>query len=159
MKPVQQPSIPVYFGGSSDAAIEVAGKHADIYALWVKLTHRWARRSAGCAIPPPGMDAIRRRSGSASRFARSGARPKTGLGSRPCDLSRPSRGLAAKSLSDHPTTSPANTGSKAAADVTLRVGDQKGGNHSLLQAPGELDRLLIGLNGANLGSPRRCSNR
>lgn len=27
-------SIPVYFGGSSDEAIPVAGKHADIYALW-----------------------------------------------------------------------------------------------------------------------------
>ncbi len=26
--------IPLYFGGSSDAAIEVAGKHADVYALW-----------------------------------------------------------------------------------------------------------------------------
>ena len=26
--------IPVYFGGSSDAAIAVAGKHADVYALW-----------------------------------------------------------------------------------------------------------------------------
>jgi len=26
--------IPLYFGGSSAAAIEVAGKHADVYALW-----------------------------------------------------------------------------------------------------------------------------
>ena len=34
MKPVQAPHIPIYFGGSSDAAIPVAGKHADIYALW-----------------------------------------------------------------------------------------------------------------------------
>lgn len=34
VKPVQQPHLPVYFGGSSDAAIAVAGKHADIYALW-----------------------------------------------------------------------------------------------------------------------------
>ena len=31
---VQQPRIPVYFGGASPAAIEVAGKHADVYALW-----------------------------------------------------------------------------------------------------------------------------
>jgi alkanesulfonate monooxygenase len=30
----QQPRIPIYFGGASDAAIEVAGKHADVYALW-----------------------------------------------------------------------------------------------------------------------------
>ena len=31
---VQQPRIPIYVGGASDAAIEVAGKHADVYALW-----------------------------------------------------------------------------------------------------------------------------
>jgi alkanesulfonate monooxygenase len=30
----QQPRIPIYFGGASEAAIEVAGKHADVYALW-----------------------------------------------------------------------------------------------------------------------------
>jgi alkanesulfonate monooxygenase len=29
-----QPRIPIYFGGASEAAIEVAGKHADVYALW-----------------------------------------------------------------------------------------------------------------------------
>lgn len=34
VKPVQKPYLPIYFGGSSDAAIEIAGKHADIYALW-----------------------------------------------------------------------------------------------------------------------------
>jgi alkanesulfonate monooxygenase len=26
--------LPIYFGGASDAAIDVAGKHADVYALW-----------------------------------------------------------------------------------------------------------------------------
>ena len=31
---LQKPHIPVYFGGSSDEAIAVAGKHADCYALW-----------------------------------------------------------------------------------------------------------------------------
>lgn len=34
VKSPQQPHIPIYFGGSSDAAIGVAGRHADIYALW-----------------------------------------------------------------------------------------------------------------------------
>ncbi|MDB5433006.1 MAG: Alkanesulfonate monooxygenase [Caulobacter sp.] len=34
VKPWQKPHLPIYFGGSSDAAIPVAGKHADIYALW-----------------------------------------------------------------------------------------------------------------------------
>ena len=34
VKPLQKPQIPIYFGGSSDAAIPVAGKHADIFALW-----------------------------------------------------------------------------------------------------------------------------
>jgi alkanesulfonate monooxygenase len=30
----QHPHVPIYFGGASDEAIEVAGKHADVYALW-----------------------------------------------------------------------------------------------------------------------------
>ncbi len=34
IRPAQQPRIPVYFGGSSDAAYRVGGKHADVYALW-----------------------------------------------------------------------------------------------------------------------------
>lgn len=34
VKPVQQPHVPIFFGGASEAAIPVAGKHADIYALW-----------------------------------------------------------------------------------------------------------------------------
>jgi alkanesulfonate monooxygenase len=34
VKSPQQPHIPVYFGGASDAAIRVAGKRADVYALW-----------------------------------------------------------------------------------------------------------------------------
>ena len=34
VKPFQRPRPPIYFGGSSDAAIAVAGKHADVYALW-----------------------------------------------------------------------------------------------------------------------------
>lgn len=42
MRCVQQPSIPIYFGGASDAAIEVAGKHADVYALWGE-THAQVR--------------------------------------------------------------------------------------------------------------------
>jgi alkanesulfonate monooxygenase len=34
VKTRQQPTIPIYFGGASEAAIRVAGKHADVYALW-----------------------------------------------------------------------------------------------------------------------------
>jgi alkanesulfonate monooxygenase len=34
VKPLQHPHLPVYFGGSSSAAIRVAAKHADVYALW-----------------------------------------------------------------------------------------------------------------------------
>lgn len=32
--PYREVGIPVYFGGSSDEAIAVAGRHADVYALW-----------------------------------------------------------------------------------------------------------------------------
>jgi alkanesulfonate monooxygenase len=34
VKPLQKPHPPVYFGGSSPAAIAVAGQYADVYALW-----------------------------------------------------------------------------------------------------------------------------
>jgi alkanesulfonate monooxygenase len=34
VRPQGPDGIPIYFGGSSDAAFTVAGKHADIYALW-----------------------------------------------------------------------------------------------------------------------------
>ncbi|HEY8337377.1 MAG TPA: LLM class flavin-dependent oxidoreductase [Tardiphaga sp.] len=34
VKPYRPEGIPVFFGGASDAAIEVAGKHADTFALW-----------------------------------------------------------------------------------------------------------------------------
>ncbi|MBV9538700.1 MAG: LLM class flavin-dependent oxidoreductase [Acidisphaera sp.] len=34
LKPYRPGGIPVYFGGASPAAIAVAGRHADVYALW-----------------------------------------------------------------------------------------------------------------------------
>ena len=38
VKPLQtlngKPHVPVFFGGASEAAIPVAGRHADVYALW-----------------------------------------------------------------------------------------------------------------------------
>jgi len=34
VKPAQKPHVPIYFGGASDVAVEVTGKHADVYALW-----------------------------------------------------------------------------------------------------------------------------
>jgi alkanesulfonate monooxygenase len=42
VRTVVQPRIPIYFGGASAAAIEVAGKHADIYMLWGE-THAQVR--------------------------------------------------------------------------------------------------------------------
>jgi alkanesulfonate monooxygenase len=39
---VQEPRIPIYFGGASDAALRVAAKHADVYALWGE-THAQVR--------------------------------------------------------------------------------------------------------------------
>jgi alkanesulfonate monooxygenase len=44
VKPIQKPHLPVYFGGSSEAAIGVAGKHADVYALWGE-THAQVRET------------------------------------------------------------------------------------------------------------------
>lgn len=34
VKPAQQPHVPIYFGGASEIALQVAGRHADVYALW-----------------------------------------------------------------------------------------------------------------------------
>jgi alkanesulfonate monooxygenase len=34
VRPFQQPTIPIYFGGSSEAAYKVGARHADVYALW-----------------------------------------------------------------------------------------------------------------------------
>jgi alkanesulfonate monooxygenase len=57
----QHPRIPLYFGGSSDAAYRVGGKHADVYALWGEplaetaeqiASVRAAALAAGRAGPP-----------------------------------------------------------------------------------------------------------
>ena len=42
MRCVQEPRIPIYFGGASDAALRVSAKHADVYALWGE-THAQVR--------------------------------------------------------------------------------------------------------------------
>ncbi len=34
VKPLQAPSIPLYFGGASEAAVAVGAKHCDVYACW-----------------------------------------------------------------------------------------------------------------------------
>jgi alkanesulfonate monooxygenase len=34
VRPAQQPHVPIYFGGASDAAVEVGAKHADVYMVW-----------------------------------------------------------------------------------------------------------------------------
>lgn len=36
VKPVQKPHIPIYFSGSSDAAIEVGARITDVYMLWAE---------------------------------------------------------------------------------------------------------------------------
>lgn len=49
---IKPDNLPVFFGGSSEEAVEVAGRHADVYALWgetleaVRDTVRQVRRSA-----------------------------------------------------------------------------------------------------------------
>ena len=34
VRPVQRPHIPIYFSGASEAAVNVAAKHADVYMMW-----------------------------------------------------------------------------------------------------------------------------
>ncbi len=58
---IKPDNLPVFFGGSSDEAIEVAGRHADVYALWgetldqVRDTVRAVRRSAARYGRDPGF--------------------------------------------------------------------------------------------------------
>ncbi len=58
---IKPDNLPVFFGGSSDEAIEVAGRHADVYALWgetlegVADTVRQVRRSAARHGRDPGF--------------------------------------------------------------------------------------------------------
>jgi alkanesulfonate monooxygenase len=61
VRPYQKRQIPLYFGGSSEAAYRVGAKHADVYALWGEPlaetrqqieSIRVAAASAGRSIPP-----------------------------------------------------------------------------------------------------------
>ncbi len=62
IKPLQTrdglPHVPVFFGGSSEAALRVAGKHADVYALWGEPLDqvREAIASVRAAALPHGRD-------------------------------------------------------------------------------------------------------
>ena len=53
LKPYRKEGIRIYFGGASDAAIDVAGRHADTYALWgesyAQVREQVARVSAAAA--------------------------------------------------------------------------------------------------------------
>lgn len=54
VKPVQSPHPPIYFSGASDAAVQVAARHADVYMMWgeplAQIRERIARvRSAAAA--------------------------------------------------------------------------------------------------------------
>ncbi|STW79169.1 putative lavin-dependent oxidoreductase [Klebsiella michiganensis] len=49
IRPLQKPHIPLYFGGSSEAAIAVAGKHANVFALWGESLAQTAENHPACA--------------------------------------------------------------------------------------------------------------
>jgi alkanesulfonate monooxygenase len=46
VRTVQKPHIPIYFGGASQAAIEVSARHADVFALWGE-THAQVKEITG----------------------------------------------------------------------------------------------------------------
>jgi alkanesulfonate monooxygenase len=57
VKPLQRPSIPIYFGGASGAAVPVGAKHADVYMFWGEpLADTTARMDAVRAATPPGRN-------------------------------------------------------------------------------------------------------
>src|ERR1700738_2191119 len=62
VKPYRSEGIPVFVGGGSDAALEVAGKHADTFALWGEsyaqvrdVTSRVRSAAANHGRPTPGF--------------------------------------------------------------------------------------------------------
>lgn len=46
VKPLQQPHVPLYFGGASGAAVAVGAKQSDVYALWGETLAEVRERSA-----------------------------------------------------------------------------------------------------------------
>ena len=51
--PVQQPHLPVYFGGSSPAAHDLAAEQVETYLTWGEPRPRSPRRWPMCAPVPP----------------------------------------------------------------------------------------------------------
>ena len=62
--PVQEPSPPVWFGGSSDPALDVAAQHVDTYLTWGEPLHDVKAK----------LDAVRARAHALGRFVRFGLR-------------------------------------------------------------------------------------
>ncbi|MEA2530399.1 MAG: alkanesulfonate monooxygenase [Thermomicrobiales bacterium] len=57
IKPLQQPRIPLYFGGASGPAVTVGARHADVYALWGEPIAAVKERIAAVrAAAPPGRE-------------------------------------------------------------------------------------------------------
>ena len=77
---VRRPHLPLYFGGSSEAAYRVGGKHADMFALWGEPLAETAEQIASVTGSRRGRRPRRRR-GSACRSARSSRRPRSSPGS------------------------------------------------------------------------------
>jgi alkanesulfonate monooxygenase len=59
-----RPTLPIYFGGSSEAAMAVAGKHADVYLTWGEPPDQVAEK----------IDRVRRSAAAAARSVRFGIR-------------------------------------------------------------------------------------
>ena len=55
--PIQQPYPPLYFGGSSDVAQELAAEQVDLYLTWGEPPELVKRRSNKCGRKLPRMDA------------------------------------------------------------------------------------------------------
>ena len=81
VKPYRSEGIPIFFGGASDAAIEVAGKHADTFALWGK-SYAQVREVTSRVRAAAASTAGRRRA-SVCRCGRSWPKPRKRPGPRP----------------------------------------------------------------------------
>ena len=113
VKSAQEHGIRLYFGGSSEAAYRVGGKHADTYALWGEpLAETQAADRLG-QRRRQGRRPGRRRPASASASAPSSARPRTSPGSARTASSRSPRRT-------WPPSAPSGARSPSASAATTR---------------------------------------
>ena len=113
VKSAQEQRIRLYFGGSSEAAYRVGGKHADTYALWGEPLAETKQQIDSVNAAAQARPAAPTPPASASASGRSSARPRSSPGSARTASSRPPRRTS-------PPSAPSGAPSRSASAATSR---------------------------------------